>query len=113
MNKLDFENFTKEQKSQYAVVFSCLCLHDAGMELNEQSVNNLIKNSGNEVEAYWPGLFLNALEGKDIGDMLAVTGGFEDRGVNQGTEDDDEEKYEEKPYSEGDVDVSMIGLFSD
>ena len=112
MSNFNFENMTKEQKSQYAVVFSCLCLQDAGLELNEENLNSVIQNSGNEVEAYWPGLFLNALEGKDIKDMLQVSGGIQDQGQNQEQINQEGGSCDDCD-SECEADVSMTGFFSD
>lgn len=37
-------------------------------------MSKVIKASGNEVEVYWPGLFAKALEGQDIGALLANVG---------------------------------------
>lgn len=37
-------------------------------------MNKVIKASGNTVEGYWPGLFVRALKGQDIGAMLANVG---------------------------------------
>ncbi len=37
-------------------------------------MSKVIKASGNSVEVYWPGLFAKALEGQDIGKLLANVG---------------------------------------
>ena len=37
-------------------------------------MNKVIKASGNTVEGYWPGLFVRALKGQDIGAILANVG---------------------------------------
>ena len=34
----------------------------------------LVKASGNTVEPYWPGLFANALKGRDIGELISNIG---------------------------------------
>jgi ribosomal protein L12E/L44/L45/RPP1/RPP2 len=109
MSQFDLNNITQAQKSQYAVVFSMLCLNDAGLELNEENINKALDQSGNKVESYWPGLFVNALEGKDINSFLTVTGGA--TGGNNTVEVADADDDKEDEVSEEEADVSMGDLF--
>lgn len=115
MSQVPFSALDKNTKDQYAVVFATLLLHDAGHETTEESINNIIAKSGNSVAAYWPGLFLTALGGKNIGDFLVVSGGSgagpAPAGGNAGGQA--EAKAEEKKESEEEANVSMGGLFSD
>lgn len=111
MSQTPFTELDQNTKDQYACVFATLLLHDAGQEATEESINNILSKSGNTgVAAYWPGLFLSALEGKDIGDFLQVSGGGAGAGPADGG---DAEAEEEKEESEEEADVSMGGLFSD
>jgi ribosomal protein L12E/L44/L45/RPP1/RPP2 len=115
MSQVPFTSLDKNTKDQYAVVFATLLLHDAGQEATEESINNIISKSGNSVAAYWPGLFLTALGGKNIGDFLVVSGGGSGAGPAQAgtTGGQAEAKVEEKKESEEEANVSMGGLFSD
>lgn len=62
-------------KDQMAVVFSTLLLHDAGEEVSEDKINEVLNKAGLTVEPYWPGLFLGAIGDKPITDFLQVSGG--------------------------------------
>ena len=111
-SNIDFRNLTAAQKSQYAVVFGCLCLSDAGLEINEESLNKLISKSGNEIESYWPGLFINALDGRDINSFVEEI----NFAPANNTRLPETLKYEEKDEdseSEEEANVSMAGFFSD
>ena len=74
----------------------------------------MIKASGNTVEPYWPMLFVKALKGANIGDMLsnvaaaAPAAGPVAAGAGPAAE---APKEEEKKEEEEDVD--MGGLFGD
>eukprot|EP00178_Gracilaria_changii_P007240 TRINITY_DN2312_c1_g1_i2.p2 TRINITY_DN2312_c1_g1~~TRINITY_DN2312_c1_g1_i2.p2 ORF type:complete len:113 (-),score=22.06 TRINITY_DN2312_c1_g1_i2:27-365(-) len=112
MSQTPFNELDQATREQYACVFATLLLHDAGQEATEENINNVISKSGNTVAAYWPGLFLSALEGKDIGDFLQVSGGGAGAGPAQ-TGGNDAPAEEAKEESEEEADVSMGGLFSD
>merc|ERR1712118_611400 len=55
--------------------FASLLLHDEGMEISADNINKVLNNTGNKVTAYWPMLVAQALAGRNMGDMLTVSGG--------------------------------------
>ena len=61
-------------------------------------MGKVIKASGNEVEPYWPGLFAKALEGQNIGSLLANVGSAAPAGGSGGAAaaGGDEKPKEEK-----------------
>ena len=114
MSHAPFASLSKHTRNQYAVTFATLLLQDAGHEATEESINNVISKSGNDVAAYWPGLFLTALTGKNIGDFLVVSGGGSGAGPTPaGGNGHAEAQVEEIKESEDEANVSMAGLFSD
>ena len=79
----------------------------------------MIKASGNSVEGYWPGLFVKALAGQDIGALLTNVGSAPAAGgapaaAAAGPAADAGKKEEEKPEEEEEEeDMDMGGLFGD
>merc|ERR1711962_1630920 len=46
-----------------------------GVAITADKINTLVKAAGVTVEPFWPGLFAKALEGQNIGALLANAGG--------------------------------------
>ena len=79
-------------------------------------MNKVIKASGNTVEGYWPGLFVRALKGADIGSILSNVGSMgggggaaaADAGAGAGDAPAAEKKEEKKEEPEEDVDMGDL-----
>ena len=63
------------QKHQLVVNLASLILHDGKQDFNSENLKKVLKASGINVPEYWPDLVLRALEGKNLGDFLQVSGG--------------------------------------
>ena len=61
---------TKAEKDEMIVTNAAIMLHDDGLEISAEKLSKVIKESGNEVEPYWPMLFAKALKGQDIDAIL-------------------------------------------
>jgi len=70
-----FDTLDTTTRSQMACTFATLLLHDSGIEVNTANLNNVLKQAKVDVAPYWPMLFCNALDGKNVGDFLAVGSG--------------------------------------
>lgn len=75
MAAVPVDQLSAEQKDELVCTYAALILHDDGAEISADSMNKLIKASGNSVEAYWPMLYSKMLTGKNVGDLLSVGGG--------------------------------------
>ena len=67
---MDLSKMTKAEKDEMIVTNAAIMLHDDGLEISAEKLSKIIKESGNEVEPYWPMLFAKALKGQDIDAML-------------------------------------------
>merc|ERR1711953_1369108 len=72
---LPFNSLDETQRSQMACTFASLLLHDEGIELNNGNLKKVIDAAGVKVAPYWPMLFAQALQGKDLGSFLNVSSG--------------------------------------
>merc|ERR550514_2118689 len=70
-----FDSLDNTTKDQMACTFACLLLHDEGLEVNASNINKVLDNTGNKVTPYWPMLVSQALAGRNLGDLLTVSGG--------------------------------------
>ena len=76
-----FAQIDKTAHDEMSCTFAALILYDEGLEISSEKINKLIAASGNKVDAYWPGLFARALQGKNVAELLlggsggAATGG--------------------------------------
>jgi len=71
-----FAQIDKTTHDEMSCTFAALILYDEGLEISSDKINKLITASGNKVDAYWPGLFSRALQGKNVGELLlGGTGG--------------------------------------
>merc|ERR1712007_286141 len=71
----NFATLDETQRSQMACTFAALMLHDDRTEVNAGSLQKVCDAAGVKVPAYWPMLFAQALNGKDIGSFLSVSSG--------------------------------------
>merc|ERR1712170_193196 len=70
-----FNSLDQTTRDQMGCTFATLMLHDMGNEVNAANMKKVLDAAGLKVAPYWPMLFANALEGKSVGDFLAVSGG--------------------------------------
>merc|ERR1719507_2902184 len=98
---LPFNSLDETQRSQMACTFASLLLHDEGIELNNGNLKKVIDAAGVKVAPYWPMLFAQALQGKDLGSFLSVSSGSapvqQSGGAGATTGGDAPAKEEEKP----------------
>ena len=112
---LDRQNMTADEYNDACCSYAALMLHDDGIEITTERLNKAIKSSGNQTEAFYPGLYAKALEGADIGALLtsvadAFAAGAPAVSNNVAPVD---EVVEEVKKVEVIEDVVMTGLFGD
>jgi len=61
-------------KQELAIVYSALILEDEGVPVTTEKVNKLLHAAGVQVEPFWPGLYVKALEGVKIGELISNIG---------------------------------------
>ena len=118
MASVDVSALSKQQKDELACSYAAMLLHDGELEISEEKINKVLQAAGISVESYYPGLFVKALKGQNIGNLLsnasagaAPAGGATAAAAAAPTEGKKEEKKEEKPKEE-DMDVGgMDDLF--
>ena len=114
MATVDVANLAPADKDELVCTYAALLLHDCGLDISAEKLNKVIKQSGNEVEAYWPGLFAKALQGQDIDAILTRMGAPAAAGPVVGGEAtapaDEKEKVENKK-DDPESDVSMVDIF--
>ena len=108
--------------SELACVYSALILYDDDIDITGEKMAKIISAAKVNVEAFWPGLFAKALQGRNIGDLIcnvgsapaaggcapaAATGG--DAAAAAPAEEKKEEKKEES--ESGSDDDMGFGLF--
>merc|ERR1712037_936384 len=107
--------------SELACVYSALILHDDDIDITGEKMAKIISAAKVNVEAFWPGLFAKALQGRNIGDLIcnvgsapaggaggggaAAAGG--DAGAAAPAEEKKEEKKEESEESGSDDDMGF------
>merc|ERR1719507_1184384 len=107
---LPFNSLDETQRSQMACTFASLLLHDEGIELNNGNLKKVIDAAGVKVAPYWPMLFAQALQGKDLGSFLNVSSGsapVQQAGPTGGNTGDAAPKEEEKPAEEEEEEEDM------
>merc|ERR1712002_512412 len=108
--------------SELACVYSALILYDDDIDITGEKMAKIISAAKVNVEAFWPGLFAKALQGRNIGDLIcnvgsapAAGGGSAaaPAGGDAGGAAPAEEKEEKKAESEesGSDDDMGFGLF--
>merc|ERR1712168_1206044 len=60
--------------SELACVHSALILHDDDIDITGEKMAKIISAAKVNVEAFWPGLFAKALQGRNIGDLICNVG---------------------------------------
>jgi large subunit ribosomal protein LP1 len=53
-------------KQELAIVYAALILEDEGASITAENVNKLLQAAGVQVEPFWPGLYVKALEGVNV-----------------------------------------------
>merc|ERR1719261_2200943 len=107
------KDLTPEDKEELPVSYAALALHDAELKISEENISKLLKAAKVEVAPYWPKLFSQLLEGKDVEAMLSAAGGAPGTGGGDGgAEGAGEEKEEEEEEEEdSDDDDEAFDLF--
>merc|ERR1712226_377096 len=109
-----FNTLDDATRSQMACTFAALMMYDDGSELTAASLKKVVDASGVKVAPYWPMLFAQALQGKDIGSFLNVSSGSapvqQSSGGNAQVETKAEEKKEEV-VEEEEEDMDLGDLF--
>merc|ERR1711879_143083 len=60
--------------SELACVYSALILYDDDIDITGEKMSKIISAAKVNVEAFWPGLFAKALQGRNIGDLICNVG---------------------------------------
>merc|ERR1712144_145620 len=60
--------------SELACVYSALILYDDDVDITAEKMTKIISAAKVNVEAFWPGLFAKALQGRNIGDLICNVG---------------------------------------
>merc|ERR1712042_208225 len=60
--------------SELACVYSALILYDDDIDITGEKMAKIIAAANVNVEAFWPGLFAKALQGRNIGDLICNVG---------------------------------------
>merc|ERR1711973_164187 len=60
--------------SELACVHSALILYDDDIDITGEKMAKIISAAKVNVEAFWPGLFAKALQGRNIGDLICNVG---------------------------------------
>ena len=58
--------------AEVAIPYAILALHDDNVEVNEENIKKLLKAANIEVDAVWVSIFVKAMAGKNIDDMLTA-----------------------------------------
>ena len=100
---LKLEGISKEAHDEACCTYAALLLSDAELEITGENIQKLVEASGNEVEAYWPGLFVGLLKKVDVAELIANStkpgsggGGGAGGGAAGGAEEEKEEEKEEE-----------------
>ena len=75
MAHIPVDQLDRNTHAELACTYAALILNDDGVEITSDKINKLLAASDNKVEGYWPGLFAKALQGRNIRDLLAGSGG--------------------------------------
>jgi len=61
-------------KQELAIIYAALVLEDEGVPITTDKVNKLLQAAGVQVEPFWPGLYVKALEGVNISELISNIG---------------------------------------
>merc|ERR1712037_67756 len=97
--------------SELACVYSALILYDDDIDITGEKMAKIISAAKVNVEAFWPGLFAKALQGRNIGDLICNVGSAPVAGgAGAPAEEKKEEKKDDSDESGSDDDMGF-GLF--
>merc|ERR1712130_682300 len=71
---LTFRKMAEISTSELACVYSALILYDDDIDITGEKMAKIISAAKVNVEAFWPGLFAKALQGRNIGDLICNVG---------------------------------------
>merc|ERR1711998_644876 len=112
---VDVASLSKTEKDELCCTYAALLLHDGELDITADKLSKVIKASGNSVESYWPGLFAKALQGQDVGALLANVGSAGPAAGAPAAAGDapaaEAKKEEKEKEEEEEADVDMGGLF--
>merc|ERR1712149_98933 len=100
--------------SELACVYSALILYDDDIDITGEKMAKIIAAANVNVEAFWPGLFAKALQGRNVGSAPAAGGAAPAAagGDAAAPAAEEEKKEEKKEESESGSDDDMgFGLF--
>merc|ERR1712241_21888 len=117
-----FRKMAEISTSELACVYSALILYDDDIDITGEKMAKIISAAKVNVEAFWPGLFAKALQGRNIGDLICNVGSAPAAGGaaapaagggDAGAAAAEEKKEEKKAESEesGSDDDMGFGLF--
>merc|ERR1711944_392510 len=116
------QNMADVSVSELACVYAALILHDDDIDITGEKMAKIISAAGVNVEAFWPGLFAKALQGRNIGDLIcnvgsapaaggAAAGGGDAGGDAAPAEEEKKEEKKEESEESGSDDDMGFGLF--
>merc|ERR1711954_560120 len=108
--QLTLSKMSEVSVSELACVYSALILYDDDIDITGEKMARIISAAKVNVEAFWPGLFAKALQGRNIGDLICNVGSAPAAGAPAGgdaggaapAEEKKEEKKEESEESGSD-----------
>merc|ERR1712072_483828 len=74
IEQLTFRKMAEISTSELACVYSALILYDDDIDITGEKMTKIISAAKVNVEAFWPGLFAKALQGRNIGDLICNVG---------------------------------------
>ena len=111
---MDRQNMTTDEYNDACCSYAALMLHDDGIEITQERLNKAITSSGNQTEAYYPGLYAKALKGADVGALLTnVVAACGAGGAVQVSNIDAVVEVQEVEKVEVPTDINFGGLFGD
>ena len=117
---MSYTNFTQldtNAKDQLACTLAALILNDEGSDVTGDAISKIVKAANITVAPYWPMLLGKALEGRNVADLLKVSGGgsapapAQDQAAGNGAAPAKDEKPAAPVEEEEDVDMDMGDLF--
>lgn len=60
-------------KQELAIIYSALILEDEGVQITTDKIKKLLQAADVQVEPFWPGLYVKALEGMKVSVSILCT----------------------------------------